>query len=173
MRRLTGNRAHRRRGYALVYVMAAVPLIAVIGNVAVQITGQALRAQRMAVAEASDDQLRRVMVARLGQDAERTTTVEGAESEFGTSLILRAVDGVITYDCASNGVTRVERAGGVEISRTTWEFGYAECRLRLERVPGGGALVWIRVDHRFQIRKGLSVRRAYATAVGVGKGDGP
>jgi len=173
MRQSAENRAHPRRGYALIYLLAALPLIAVIGNVAVQITGHALRAQRMAVAEASDDQLRRVMVARLGLDAERTTTVEGAESGFGASLMLHAADGVITYDCASNGVTRVERAGGVEISRTTWKFGYAQCRLRLERVPGGGALVWIRVDHGLQIRKGLSARRAYATAVRIGQGGRP
>ena len=160
----------RRRSYALIYVLAALPLIVVIGNVAVQLTGSALRAQRIATEEAGDDAARRLLVARMRGDARTAESLGDATEDFGDRVTFVGSNGTIEYVVADHAVTRTLRDGDRMLSETTWRFHHARCALRLETLGNGQSLVWLRFRASFQLRKNLPATREYVIALRVGEG---
>jgi len=163
----------RRKGYALLYVIAALPLIAVIGNFAAQIIGQALRAQRIAVAESADDAMLRLLMIKLRRDARTATDVRVPADGFGDSVIVHCPDHDVEYTVEGRTVTRVVRAGEVEQARSAWNFQQARCAFRIEEAAAGRPLLWVRCAAELHFRKNLPVQRCYATALLIGQGGVP
>ncbi len=163
----------RKPAYALIYLLAALPLIAVVGNMTVVITGRALRAQRLAVAERADDGTRSLILDQLRRDAQSAVTAEGDPAAFGGAAVLRSGEWVVEYQCTGPELTRIEKNAGAVVSRTTWTFEHGTCALRLEKLPNNRALIWLRCAVTLPELHRLAVSRQYTTAVAVGQGDLP
>jgi hypothetical protein len=163
----------KRSAYALIYMLAALPLIAVIGNVAVQITGRALRAQRMAVAERADDAALDLLLMQLRKDARLADRAESDADAFCDGATFQSGAQIVAYECTDSSVERVERSGDTEVSRTTWVLQHGRCAFRLEELANGRRLIWLRCDVHLSPQPRQPVTRHYATAIVVGVGGKP
>ncbi len=162
----------RRTAYALIYLLAALPIVVVIGNTTVRLVGQGLRAQRVAAREAVVADARRSIVEQLRRDAAAAVAVAADQDAYGAELTLRAPDAEVAYLTSNGAVTRVVKAGATEQQRQTWRLVDTTIGFQWEPVSEQGGVVWIRFHHTLTIDQRFPTRRELATAIRVQTGGG-
>lgn len=163
----------RRRGYALIYLLAALPLIMIVGNISVQICGRALRAQRIAVAEHTDDITREIVLTCLRTDALAASRVEEIAGTSGFELVLSAGEWSTRWRGDGHTLTRIEQKDGIDSTPQDWHLRHGTCGLQVERLAGGRQLVWLQCVQTLPYEPRLATTRRYVTAVVVGDGAQP
>lgn len=163
----------KRRGYALIYLLAALPLIMIVGNISVQICGRALRAQRIAVAEHTDDITRQIVLATLREDALAAARVEELAGTGGFELVLSAGEWSARWRGDGRTLTRIEQKDGVDSAPQDWHLRHSTCRLQIESLASGRQLIWLNCMQTLPYEPRLATTRRYVTAVVVGDGEQP
>jgi len=166
------NRA-RRRGMALIYMLAAIPLAIVITSASSVLIGKVLRVQReSAIRTVNTDNANR-LIERMRADA----------AESNRAILLGDGAGVLFENIGSNGgveyriefdaVTRRKTSGDHEPAlegTSRWLFKRCDIDLRLEPVSESQSVLWVLVDYRVELRKSVVDRQKLATAIRVGSG---
>ena len=168
-------RPHRHRAYSLIYVLAALPLVAAVSTIAVQVVDRALRVQRMATYQTFNDSAMRSLVRSIREDARQAdrATTDPAGAGSGGPMRLDGPQQTVLYEVIADKVRRTARAGNSLASVTNWSFRNAEIAFQIETIPTGKKIAWVQFEYRFEITKGIERERRLAAAAAVGGGGSP
>lgn len=163
----------RRKGMALIYLLAALPLSIVITSASAVLIGKVLRVQReSAIRTANTDNAIR-LVERMRDDAADSTRV--AVLDDGAGVVFESVgsNGGVEYRIEPESVTRRVLSTNddpILEGSARWSFKRCNIELQLESVDKSQDVLWVLVDYRVELRKSVVDRQKLATAIRVGSG---
>jgi hypothetical protein len=160
----------RRPAYALIYLLAALPLLVVAGNITVRTLAGALRVQRVAAVETANDTARRGLVDTLRDDARTASAIDVTPSESATTLSFTGPRGTAEYRFAKARVERVATVPEQVDVQMRWPMPDVTCTPRIEVSAADRNVLWLRFEYALEVRRGLYTRRHYAIALPVGTG---
>ena len=158
-----------RGAYALIYLLAALPLIMVVGMISTKLLVRSLRAQQLATYEAQNNTELARLVRHIQEDAELAERV----SALDAGLRFKQSACTIDYAIDANAVTRtvVREESPAEI--TTYKLHNGQAALSIEDIEDGGQLAWLRVVATYEISRAQSREWSFAAAALVGQGVTP
>ena len=142
----------RRPAYALLYVLAGMPLLIVIGNVTVQILGNALRTQRVATEGIANDDARHRLVDRIRRDALDANSFSVVNEPTRQRLVLSTGTDRVEYVIQGNTIHRASPIDDKIQSQMTWKLRDTECTLQYETITEHRALLWLRFHCTVEFR---------------------
>ena len=166
-------RPPRHRAYSLVYLLAALPLVALVSTIAIQVVDRALRVQRMATYQTFNDSSMRHLVHSIREDARQADGATADPAGSGRRMHLDGPQQTVIYEVTADQVTRTARLGDGDPSVTNWAFKNAEIAFQIETIPTGKNVAWVQFEYRFEITKGIERKRRLAAAAAVGGGGSP
>lgn len=158
----------RKRAFTLMHTLLWVTLLAMITTLGTYLITRSLRIQSRVSVWSNDDAVAGSLLLRLRQDTASARDA-AVPADAPAELLLRNANGEIRYRSDHDTVERTEPANGGPPVRHVWRFGRSSVRWLLEVLPGGGKVVWARVEMLDPVDQGAPpVVHRYATAWRVG-----
>ena len=163
----------RRRGMALIHLLAALPLAIVITSASAVLVGKVLRVQReSAIRTANTDNAIR-LVQRMRDDAADSARAILLDDRAGVVFEGVGSNGNVEYRIEPEAVTRRVMSDDNEPAlegSARWLLKRCHIELQLETVGASQAVLWVLVEYRVELRKSVVDRQKMATAIRVGSG---
>ena len=151
---------HRRSGYSLLYLLAAIPLAAIVGNMTAKVLSGSLRAQTIATYQVTNYTETVRLVRQLQDDTGKAISAELTDSDSSSMLKLKLPEKTIVYSAGGQKVSRTVMVDNTPGTVITWDFKKTSIRFSKERINDARDLIWIKLDFSFTFENGIKQKAA-------------
>ncbi|UCG15590.1 MAG: hypothetical protein JSV19_09875 [Phycisphaerales bacterium] len=172
--RAAGRRPNKRLpGYALVYILAMIPLFAVAITLTYRGVVMIVNADRVLVERGNEYATLNTWLAQLRRDTRRSRTLSVRRGDDGIpdqSIVLTTADETVTYALVGSSVRRTTTGGAGPPTSGCWTLSRMSVEISAAPASGPGHVLHVTVRwHRGKRRPEEPVRR-FDTSFYVGRG---
>ena len=172
--RAPGRRPTRRLpGYALVYILAVIPLFAVAVRLTYRGIVMIVSADRVLIQRSNEYATFNAWLAQLRRDTRRSTTLSvrpGDDGIVDQSIVLTAGDETVTYELAQSSVKRTTTGGAGPPTAEHWPLSRTSVEISAAPASGPGHMLHVTVLWRRDKHYPEEPARRFDTSFYVGRG---
>ncbi len=161
---------HRRSGYSLLYILTAIPLVTIVGNMTADVLNRSIRTQTIATYQMTNYTETMRLVRQLQNDAAKAVSAELIDSDATNTLELKLPGETVVYAVDGQRVSRTVIVNNMPGTVITWGFKNASIGFSEEQIQDTRKLIWIEFEFRFTLQNGKEQTQQIAAAATVGTG---